>query len=269
MSVAPPIFEAESIDFSPIGWIESAARHPYELPRQGALGTQAGVVRLNEGHGLELSSQDLAGFERLWIVAFFHRAEGWKPKVLPPRSERRRGVLSTRSPYRPNPIALSCVRLVRAEPLALHVEELDLLDGTPVLDIKPYLPYSDSFPDAATGWIPTDEVTYQLTPSPEFGEQLDWLEEHQVGLRPSIETQLTHRPLDTRSKRITVRDDAATLAVRTWRIDFRVHGDERVELSQIRSGYSIEELASNEDRYSDKEIHRAFRRRFDSEPSTD
>lgn len=104
--------------------------------------------------------RSLEGFERVWLVYVFHMNEGWSALVRPPRGPRvKRGVLATRSPHRPNPIGLSAVRLVGVEGRSLRVRELDLLDGTPVLDIKPYVPYADAFPDAKAGWV--DEVDAQ------------------------------------------------------------------------------------------------------------
>ncbi|MDQ3032788.1 MAG: tRNA (N6-threonylcarbamoyladenosine(37)-N6)-methyltransferase TrmO [Myxococcota bacterium] len=101
--------------------------------------------------------RSLEGFDRIWLIYVFHMNEGWSALVRPPRGPRvKRGVLATRSPHRPCPIGLSAVRLVGIEGRALRVHGVDLLDGTPVLDIKPYVPYADAFPDARAGWV--DEV---------------------------------------------------------------------------------------------------------------
>ncbi|GAA0264348.1 tRNA (N6-threonylcarbamoyladenosine(37)-N6)-methyltransferase TrmO [Rhodanobacter caeni] len=97
--------------------------------------------------------RDLIGFERIWLVFAFHRSEGWKAEVKPPRGGGKRSVLATRSPHRPNAIGLSAVELVAVEETRLRVRGMDLLDGTPILDIKPYVPYADAFPDARAGWI--------------------------------------------------------------------------------------------------------------------
>jgi tRNA-Thr(GGU) m(6)t(6)A37 methyltransferase TsaA len=97
--------------------------------------------------------RDLAGFERIWLVFAFHRSEGWKAEVKPPRGGGKRSVLATRSPHRPNAIGLSAVELVAVEETRLRVRGMDLLDGTPILDIKPYVPYADAFPAARAGWI--------------------------------------------------------------------------------------------------------------------
>jgi tRNA-Thr(GGU) m(6)t(6)A37 methyltransferase TsaA len=101
--------------------------------------------------------RSLDGFERIWLVYVFHMNEGWSALVRPPRGPRiKRGVLATRSPHRPCPIGLSTVQLVSIEERMLHVRGIDLLDGTPILDIKPYIPYADAFPNARAGWV--DEV---------------------------------------------------------------------------------------------------------------
>jgi tRNA (adenine37-N6)-methyltransferase len=105
----------------------------------------------------ESALADLVGIERIWILSWLDRGSNWAPQVRPPRGIRaRRGLFATRSPDRPNPIGLSAVRLVRVEGCVLHVCGIDLLDGTPILDIKPYVPYADAFPDSKAGWI--DEI---------------------------------------------------------------------------------------------------------------
>ncbi|WEN15046.1 tRNA (N6-threonylcarbamoyladenosine(37)-N6)-methyltransferase TrmO [Rhodanobacter sp. AS-Z3] len=103
--------------------------------------------------------RDLAGFERIWLVFAFHRSEGWKAEVRPPRGGGKRSVLATRSPHRPNAIGLSAVELVAVADDQLQVRGIDLLDGTPILDIKPYVPYADAFPGARAGWIDTIDAS--------------------------------------------------------------------------------------------------------------
>jgi tRNA-Thr(GGU) m(6)t(6)A37 methyltransferase TsaA len=97
---------------------------------------------------------DLEGMEHLWVLSWLHRGGTWAAQVMPPRGPRvRRGLFATRSPDRPNPIGLSAVRLIRVDGCHLHVNGIDLIDGTPILDIKPYVPYADAFPQAKAGWI--------------------------------------------------------------------------------------------------------------------
>lgn len=106
----------------------------------------------------ESALADLAGFERLWVISWLHRGGSWAPQVTPPRGPRvARGLFATRSPDRPNPIGLSVVRLLRIDGRNLHVNGIDLLDGTPILDIKPYVPYADAFPDSKAGWVDSVE----------------------------------------------------------------------------------------------------------------
>lgn len=100
--------------------------------------------------------RDLAGFERIWLIFCFHRSEGWKAEVRPPRGGGKRSVLATRSPHRPNAIGLSAVNLIGVDERELRVSGIDLLDGTPILDIKPYVPYADAFAESRAGWI--DEI---------------------------------------------------------------------------------------------------------------
>src|SRR5262249_54526032 len=110
--------------------------------------------------------------------------EGWRPKVLPPRSGgARRGVFSTRSPHRPNPIGLSVVKLVEVRGLVIHVRDVDLIDGTPILDLKPYVPYADAFPKARTGWLeplaedaPVSGDDEARPRDPERGFEVTWSE---------------------------------------------------------------------------------------------
>ncbi len=98
---------------------------------------------------------DLAGFGRVWIVFHFDRSRGWAPTVKPPRGGPRRGVFATRAPNRPSPIGLTCAELCAVDPEAglVRVRGVDLLDGTPILDLKPYLPLVDAWPDAGHGWL--------------------------------------------------------------------------------------------------------------------
>src|SRR5258706_2323449 len=145
---------------SPIGWVRSPYQRRFGTPQQAsAVDSEADAV-------LELDPQqipaealiDLVGVERIWVLSYLHRSGTWGPSVRPPRGPRvRRSLLATRSPDRPNPIGLSAVQLLRIEGVSLHVRGIDLLDGTPILDIKPYIPYADAFPTSRAGWI--DDLT--------------------------------------------------------------------------------------------------------------
>lgn len=156
---------ADRITYRPIGIIHSPYARRIDAPHQSTVveGTESGepaLATLTLADWVdERSLQDLGGFERVWLIFSFHQSEGWRPIVKPPRGGSKRGVLATRSPHRPNAIGLSAVELVCIEGRTLHLRGVDLLDGTPVLDIKPYVPYADAFPIAKAGWI--DELDAQ------------------------------------------------------------------------------------------------------------
>ena len=142
----------------PIGTFFGDAVYKYDAPRQGRLfAGHLGRIVLNPGMNFETALRDLDGFERLWVIFLFHENAGWRPTTrppVPPKGRDRVGTFASRSPYRPNPIGLSCVRLLKIEGLTLYVDEADLLNETPVLDIKPYIPYADAFPEARAGFAP-------------------------------------------------------------------------------------------------------------------
>jgi len=152
-----------SFTFHPIGFVRSPYARRIEAPHQPSVveGTETGnvaeaILELVPTFPEE-ALRDLEGFARIWLIFAFHRSEGWTPLVKPPRGPRiKRGVLATRSPHRPNALGLSAVELVAVEGRCLRLRGVDLLDGTPVLDLKPYVPYADAFPDSPAGWI--DEV---------------------------------------------------------------------------------------------------------------
>ena len=149
-----------------IAHIRSDFPTKFGIPRQAGLveGLRAQVVFAPEFRNPE-ALRGIEGFSHLWLIWEFsqNRREDWSPTVRPPRlgGNVRMGVFATRSPFRPNPIGLSCVRLERVEwdtpqgPV-LHVSGADLMDGTPIYDIKPYVPYTDSHPEAAEGFAPPD-----------------------------------------------------------------------------------------------------------------
>ncbi len=152
--------DAPTFTFRPIGVVRSPYAKRIDAPHQPTVvaGTETGApveATLELDPSLpETVLRDLEGFERLWLLFVFHASEGWAPLVQPPRGPKtKRGVLATRSPHRPNALGLSCVELVAVEGRTLRLRGVDLLDGTPVLDVKPYVPYADAFPDARAGWI--------------------------------------------------------------------------------------------------------------------
>ena len=143
----------------PIGYAKTNFPSKFGIPRQsGILDMLESEIRLEPGFRHPDVFRGLEGFSHLWVIwGFSETPEGeWSPTVRPPRlgGNERVGVFASRSPYRPNPVGLSCVRLVRIDPEEgiLTVTGLDLVDGTPVYDLKPYVPHTDCRPDAAGGF---------------------------------------------------------------------------------------------------------------------
>jgi tRNA-Thr(GGU) m(6)t(6)A37 methyltransferase TsaA len=149
------------LEFRPIGIIRSCYMEKFGIPRQSGMVDKARArIELFGPYGREEMIKELDGFSHIWVHFLFHKAieEGWKATVRPPGlgGRKRVGVFASRSPHRPNHIGLSAVRLIDMgrdkEGLFLEVGGGDFLDGTPVLDIKPYLPYSDCLPEARGGY---------------------------------------------------------------------------------------------------------------------
>jgi tRNA (adenine37-N6)-methyltransferase len=153
-----------------IGWVCSPYQRRFGTPQQASAVDSEIEARLvlDAERIPETALRDLAGIERLWVLSYLDRSGTWGALVQPPRGPRvRRSLFATRSPDRPNPIGLSAVQLLRIDGLTLHVRGVDLLDGTPILDLKPYVPYADAFPGSRAGWIddiPREELQYAKRP---------------------------------------------------------------------------------------------------------
>lgn len=245
----------------PIGVFHADAVYTYDVPRQGVLaGENRGVVTLTAGCGYEQALEGLEGFSHIWLLFWFDRNDGWRPKIQPPRHvDHKVGVFASRSPYRPNPVGMSAVRLLRVRGRELEIAGHDLLDGTPILDIKPYLAYADAFPEASPGWTGEgDQKIYNVILTEEAERQLRWLEERGVTpLRGFVQDQLASEPLNSHHHRLLTGFDGPVLAYRTWRARFDVTGN-AVVVSRLFGGYTAEQLAETEDRYGDKPLHREF-----------
>jgi len=142
----------ESVTYMPIGVVRSPFTALAGMPIQtvAAQGI-AGTVELAPGYAEGL--KDIDGFSHLLLLVHLHLMNGFALEVTPFMDDQPRGVFATRSPRRPNPIGLSIVRLVRVEQITLHIEDIDLVDGTPVLDIKPYVPLLDDRRADRIGWF--------------------------------------------------------------------------------------------------------------------
>jgi tRNA-Thr(GGU) m(6)t(6)A37 methyltransferase TsaA len=248
---------------SPIGFVRSPFTEKMNAPRQpSAAEGVRGTIELLPSTEFEHALSDLDTWDHIWVIFWFHLNEGWRPKVLPPRSTKRRGVFATRSPHRPNPLGLSVLELESVLGLTLHVKNLDLLDGTPILDIKPYVPFADAIPDASTGWVdPRDPApAFAVTWGPLAAEQARWLREaHAVELVGPVTRTLAIGPAPHPYRRIKRRAEGYRLAFKDWRVDFRVDG-RAVTVEAIATGYRQRELAASPD--PGVAVHRAFVARF-------
>lgn len=149
---------AGELVLKPVAYYKGSFGSKFGIPRQSGLVKAEGRIVFEEEYRVREALRGLEGFSRLWLIWGFSAnkpAKGeWQPTVRPPRLGGNTcvGVWATRSPYRPNPIGLSCVELLRIEDRELVVQGADLMDGTPIYDIKPYVAYADSFPEALCGF---------------------------------------------------------------------------------------------------------------------
>ncbi len=190
--------------FEPIGLIHSCYQQKFAVPRQsGAVPEATATIELHGDAAVPESVRRLETFSHIWVLFVFdqHLDAGWRPTVRPPRlgGNRRVGVFASRAPHRPNPIGMSAVRLQKIEcdssGVCIHVLGGDFLDGTPVLDIKPYLPYSDAIPDADSGFAPGLTPTHTVTFTEQAEQQLHAAHASDTDrIRRIIEQTLAYNP---------------------------------------------------------------------------
>jgi len=190
--------------FEPVGIIHSCFKEKFGIPRQPGLVTEAqATLELLPPYNREEAVRGLEAFSHVWITFVFHACldAKWKPTVRPPRlgGNKRLGVFATRSTHRPNPIGLSVVRLkgisLNQGSVVLALQGIDLLDGTPVLDIKPYLPYSDSHPGATGGFAPeAPQAAFRVDFSEQAREVCRHADTGAVDLEKLIMQLLAHDP---------------------------------------------------------------------------
>lgn len=271
-AVGEEIREERELTLRPIGYVRTARQAKFDAPPQpDAASDEINRIELLPGHQFELALQDLASFDRIWLVWWFDRNQTWRPRVLPPRGPaKRRGVFATRSPHRPNPIGLTCVSLYGVEGRVLTVGALDLTDGTPILDIKPYIRTVDSFPESGLGWIEEIEQAeaqppaFRVVPDPLAEQQLDWLREAwQIDFTERAFALLRRDPTPHRTRRILqMGSNRFRIACGSWRMFYRIEG-EVVALEEIASGYTEEALTSaGSEAILDRVAHAAFRLRW-------
>ncbi|MDP6164943.1 MAG: tRNA (N6-threonylcarbamoyladenosine(37)-N6)-methyltransferase TrmO [Gammaproteobacteria bacterium] len=187
------------ISLQPIAYIESDFKEKFATPRQpGLVPAAQGRVVLQAPFNQADAVQGLEEFSHIWLIFGFHATaqQGWKPKVRPPRlgGNAKLGVFATRSTFRPNPLGLSLVRLKKVstqKEICLHVEGADLIHGTPVYDIKPYLPWVESQPYALSGFA-VDDQTIDLPI--QYAPQAVAALANESSLQTLIEQVLRHDP---------------------------------------------------------------------------
>jgi tRNA-Thr(GGU) m(6)t(6)A37 methyltransferase TsaA len=257
----------EILTVKPIGYIRTPFLDRADAPRQPGVGERvSGRITLNSGENFEQALEDLQGMEKIWLIYWFDRNDNWKPKTLTPRGgNTKRGLFATRSPYRPNPIGLSVVSLLSVKGLTLEVADVDLLDGTPILDIKPYLPFIESFPNAQTGWLneiqSADEIgaRFEVRWSAIATKQADWLSKHHaIELTERSESVLSLDPSPHPYRRTELLASGNhQLAIRSWRVIYQID-DRFVTILKLESGYSAAALEDDSTKIHDEPAHRGF-----------
>ncbi len=255
--------ERRKLTLTEIGIFKSSQIESYQAGRQPDELGSLGEIQLFPGQQFEQALLDLEGCSHIWLIFGFHKNEHWKPLVQTPRSDRKIGVFATRAPYRPNPLGLSLVRLTEIKGLSLFVSENDLLDGTPIYDIKPYHPDSDVAEEPHIEWLENSlSQKYKISFSPLAEEQLEWLmAEGLKELKTFLLRQLEYDPTNKNKKRVKDNLGYWTLSYRTWRIDFSV-SENQIGILAIHSGYSADDLLKSEDTYSDKKLHQKFNAQY-------
>ena len=142
----------KTVTYKPIGIIHTPFKEPAGTPIQPKAGKEVeGFIEILPEYVEGLA--DLEGFSHIILIYHFHRSKPCKLKVVPFMDDKERGVFATRTPSRPNPIGISVVSLVRIEGSKVFIRDLDILDSTPILDIKPYVPVFDELEDIKIGWL--------------------------------------------------------------------------------------------------------------------
>ena len=251
------------MELQPIAHINCQSNELYELPSQGSLRELEAEIVFNED--MSQAIQDLTGIDRLWLIFHFHLSEGWKRKVFPPRGDKKISVLATRSPHRPNPLGLSCVKLLKVEHNSLKISGHDLVDQTPIFDIKPYIPYADSFEESAIGWLDKVESHqhFDIIWEPIAQQQISWLEQNSQWQIKRLASQILSMGVRPGRDRINQLDEKNyELACKSWRLRFQ-QKDQAIHIDKIYSGYDAESLASDVDsRWQDMGEHREFEKTF-------
>ena len=266
-----------TLSIKPIGYARTSMKTKFDAPHQPSIGKGASsnFIELIPGMDFENALKYLETFDKIWLIWWFHKNDTWKPMVLPPRGPAmKRGLFATRSPHRPNPIGITCTSLHSIKGLKLEVGELDLMNGTPILDIKPYIPEIDAFPLASSGWI--EEINVYMRKAPSYlikfseiaKEKLEWLKKEWDEDFISRAVEILERdPTPHKTRRIKkIKKDASDasntsdtsktteasntteeeneycIACGPWRLHFTIIEEQTILIINVHSGYPIQLL---------------------------
>lgn len=211
----------------PIATVRSCFREKFGIPRQPGLVDNLAVIEILPEYARAEAFRGLEQFSHLWLIFVFHAAlrDKWNPTVRPPRlgGNERIGVFASRSMFRPNPVGLSVVQLEKISydnnRVQLHVRGADLLDKTPILDIKPYIPYVDAVSDVKAGYAEQPpEKKYQVS----FAESAVQILEQEQSRYPQLQ-ELIRQVLQLDPRPAYSDDDARAYAVRLYEFDVHWH----------------------------------------------
>lgn len=238
-----------ALNLTPIGYLKSKDKSKFSVPHQSVQAQSKNhYIELDNGHNFEAALKDLSDFERIWIIWWFDKNTTWRPCVLPPRGQAiKRGVFATRSPHRPNPIGISCVKLLKISGRKIYISDSDLVDGTPVFDIKPYIPEVDAFPDSKAGWVEElknlSRQEYSVELSELASKQEKWLaDKWQIEFLSKASQVLSTDPSPHRTRRISkLKDGTFRMGCGPWRINFSIV-NKKVSINSISPGYPLSAL---------------------------
>jgi tRNA-Thr(GGU) m(6)t(6)A37 methyltransferase TsaA len=232
----------EIFELNAIGYIRSGFREKFAVPRQpGMVKSMTSTIEMLPDFSRPDAFRALREFSHIWIIFIFHQSLGkdWHDTVRPPRlgGNARVGVFASRSPFRPNPVGISAVELLDIEfsggTCRMHIRGADLIDGTPVLDIKPYLPYSDSI-NASSGFAKAPESTMLVEFTQDVQHRLS--EKEKQSGQPLKKILMEMLSLDPRPAYQASEDTQSEYGIRLYNLNirFRVDGN-RLTVFQIES----------------------------------
>lgn len=251
-------------NFKPVGYFKCDRDYHQEQPMQGVFSEATGYIELIKGFNYEQGLKDLDGFDYVWVFFIFHHNDTWRPLTNPPYSDGKgkKGVFATRSPYRPNPLGMSCVRLDKIVGNRLFISGTDLLNNTPIIDLKPYIIEYDSFPHARRGWL--DNVVkdaFTVAYEADARTRIDFLKKSGIDLTGVINSQLQHNPHDQTRNKFARSHGCLLLRFKSWRIGFIIN-ETTVIIKNLWSGYQDYAKPLGNDSAEDLQVHQKFNHHF-------